>query len=840
MPKNTSRVSDTTEKQDPDGTFNVEEIVGQMETRSSDKAFLEKACLVVCENLDFEYGTSAQIDTTPMLATLIRLLKAYPKVQGLQGNLMAIILRFLKGNIPNKNMFLRENGAELVLGAMTRFSHCVYVQGNACHLIHTLKEDMISLRQETTRPMLKAMLAAMSKQMPGYRDQKPAAQAANAAGKKGMRSSDTADASPTVIAYVCISSNGLSNFGDDVVMMQKASLLKHCIEAFGDLRSEMDQSIAESAIIMISKAMRAFPMDVFLQAYGCETLAGLAMGGGRNVLIMWEEGGFATMLAGMSIVLEWRNQGNTSINTQMLMSKCCHVIYLLYNTDVQDTQTGLTIVSQIIVSHMTAVDVLLQACQALAKACEINKENRQLVGRRAVRALLLVLSKHAANGSLLTRAFCALASVLCEVQTNCECAMEKDGLRIVLRQSQRHMDECELQVNAVLTLVIIGEYNIPTIPVMLEAGVLQHIIKVMKHHAGHEHCQRVAACGCAAITQMINGCASIGTSATQSLITIVHEGGPDMLVDCIPLLYQVNPSSLCKTMDQLRNLLVLFRKNVLIFGIRAIRPAVNLLAHTVSAGARGLTKTNAGLMIIGCSLLAEIMDSGAKMSCLRIVQDEFGQCGGFKVISQCLHICSDEEALQIYGQALRCPNLVGALLTEALLLPSTAFVTLHMALQDNIHNQCLFIEDSAGIAATIRGIMTKCSDIPHILKHAGILLNSIAEMGGTDVLADDNIAAASESTVPPASARGERVFGLVNLAAAAVEQPDATGHASQRSAKGSDACAACGKTAADAGVAKLLKCSACTIAPLYCSAACQKACWKAHKADCKANKKANV
>jgi hypothetical protein len=228
------------------------------------------------------------------------------------------------------------------------------------------------------------------------------------------------------------------------------------------------------------------------------------------------------------------------------------------------------------------------------------------------------------------------------------------------------------------------------------------------------------------------------------------------------------------------------------------------------------------------------------MSCLRIVQDEFGQCGGFKVMSQCLHICSDEEALQIYGQALRCPNLVGALLTEALLLPSTAFVTLHMALQDNIHNQCLFIEDSAGIAATIRGIMTKCSDIPHILKHAGILLNSIAEMGGTDVLADDNIAAASESTVPPASARGERVFGLVNLAAAAVEQPDATGHASQRSAKGSDACAACGKTAADAGVAKLLKCSACTIAPLYCSAACQKACWKAHKADCKANKKANV
>jgi hypothetical protein len=51
------------------------------------------------------------------------------------------------------------------------------------------------------------------------------------------------------------------------------------------------------------------------------------------------------------------------------------------------------------------------------------------------------------------------------------------------------------------------------------------------------------------------------------------------------------------------------------------------------------------------------------------------------------------------------------------------------------------------------------------------------------------------------------------------------------------ACVACGKTAEMLGVDKLRMCSACTLAPVYCSVECQRACWKEHKAECKANKK---
>ncbi len=54
-----------------------------------------------------------------------------------------------------------------------------------------------------------------------------------------------------------------------------------------------------------------------------------------------------------------------------------------------------------------------------------------------------------------------------------------------------------------------------------------------------------------------------------------------------------------------------------------------------------------------------------------------------------------------------------------------------------------------------------------------------------------------------------------------------------------EACMACGKTRAQQGMKPLLMCSACTIQPKYCSMECQKACWHAHKAGCKANRKAS-
>jgi hypothetical protein len=56
--------------------------------------------------------------------------------------------------------------------------------------------------------------------------------------------------------------------------------------------------------------------------------------------------------------------------------------------------------------------------------------------------------------------------------------------------------------------------------------------------------------------------------------------------------------------------------------------------------------------------------------------------------------------------------------------------------------------------------------------------------------------------------------------------------------KAAQKCTVCGKTAAESGLRKLMKCSGCTVAPPYCSSVCQKAHWSAHKLECKANRNA--
>jgi hypothetical protein len=91
----------------------------------------------------------------------------------------------------------------------------------------------------------------------------------------------------------------------------------------------------------------------------------------------------------------------------------------------------------------------------------------------------------------------------------------------------------------------------------------------------------------------------------------------------------------------------------------------------------------------------------------------------------------------------------------------------------------------------------------------------------------ESIAGSESQLVPSAHARGED-------ASAAHAQPKA---APKNGAKVMEMCVACGKTAAEARVKKLLRCSACTLAPRYCSVECNHACWAAHKAECKANKK---
>ncbi len=76
-------------------------------------------------------------------------------------------------------------------------------------------------------------------------------------------------------------------------------------------------------------------------------------------------------------------------------------------------------------------------------------------------------------------------------------------------------------------------------------------------------------------------------------------------------------------------------------------------------------------------------------------------------------------------------------------------------------------------------------------------------------------------------------YGLEGLTLDELYPPEAP------AARARKTCAVCGKTAAEAGIPKLLHCSVCTIKPRYCSEACQLHAWNhgGHKAECRANRR---
>jgi hypothetical protein len=79
--------------------------------------------------------------------------------------------------------------------------------------------------------------------------------------------------------------------------------------------------------------------------------------------------------------------------------------------------------------------------------------------------------------------------------------------------------------------------------------------------------------------------------------------------------------------------------------------------------------------------------------------------------------------------------------------------------------------------------------------------------------------------------QGTKFFFLGDVVEKKLDERERTKHA--------EACSSCGKTAAEVGLNRLLRCSACTIAPLYCCAECQRGAWGVHKAECKAKRKAS-
>jgi hypothetical protein len=126
-----------------DGGLDVEALVTQMNSRISDGDFLMQSCSRLVLNITQAAEAFARMDATPLLTTLIQAMKAHPRAADLQANILALIMQCTQNSRPNRVIFFREGGIEMIVAAMTANRHAsVSVHANASLAIYFMKDDL--------------------------------------------------------------------------------------------------------------------------------------------------------------------------------------------------------------------------------------------------------------------------------------------------------------------------------------------------------------------------------------------------------------------------------------------------------------------------------------------------------------------------------------------------------------------------------------------------------------------------------------------------------------------------------------------------------------------------
>ncbi len=619
-------------------------------------------------------------------------------------------------------------------------------------------------------------------------------------------------------------------------------LVRNFLEAIPNLLSSgISPALADETMSAVVNAMRRYAGQEVIQAVACHALAVIVLDG-NGIACLWSKKALGNLLAGMRVILKAKDSG---LGGPDLMAETCQAVFAIYDKSEQfqlREEPELTVLTEVIIKHVQNPKVVGAACRAMAKATRLSLRNKEILGKQAVKAVLLTLRKHKNSGDSQSDGVCAVAMLMRELPANAECfAEDEDVLPSMVRQLQTHIKHCELQHNACYMFHILSESCVRQIPAMLEAGIVSYLARAINQHEKDTECLDVVRFANISISKFISEYMRTGDAqyVSTAFARISQEGGAEVLVSCAPTLLEKHTETAWSGFVGVRNLLFCCPDLVKDFGLRAIRPIITCMQRCVTPR-RVISKDHAAVLIFGCSLISKLLDCARSVPNWRQFQDEFGRCGGVKTLAKCLQVCNSDAGWKVVEELMQERGVV---YINAQTLPGTAVATVTMCIHNHAANQSLCAAESE-MYTTLRAILSKTQNqVDEVLQQNAVpILLAIVENGGNTVAGNS---AASESV---AESESESVLGQTRGAdvSAGLSQLRVTNKASSNNHKSSkngakdsaEACVACGKTAADVGVKKLLKCSACTVAPRYCSAACQHACWKAHKAECRANKNA--
>jgi hypothetical protein len=483
---------------------------------------------------------------------------------------------------------------------------------------------------------------------------------------------------------------------------------------------------------------------------------------------------------------------------------------------------------------------------AIVHATLRSVENRAHLGLQGIKAVFAACCAHEGNQTLIFVAMQALTTLTKESECNCMHVAEPSRLQALNRIMRMHVHDENILSSCVCLIGLLSHYNPKTAQPIIEAGCIKTIVACMETYEQRYAETSVLKVALDTIAQTLDIQYNtampehvVDTGIANFILRIMGMYKSDHFVQlrgCIvqySVAFHYTTSSLHLIFDQT---LV-----VLVDAILAFPDDLELHFNAL----------NALFMLL--ERVCEVETLGSSWQAL------MGRNHGIEALTRCLELCLKDNMYQpthahtsiSKGDAKddvtqRTCTFTGFPLSD--LWPHSVYLTyilLAYTICANPENQSRCTNE--GTIEAVIGLLSLhrydaklldagCNALCASSEHHALNTALVAEKGGMKY-----IARASKLSSLEGPKRDMLMHLLENFKRGGNRSViSAVKTAQMREAqKMEEACTACGKTRAQQGMKPLLMCSACTIQPKYCSMECQKACWAAHKADCKAHRKAS-
>ncbi len=585
------------------------------------------------------------------------------------------------------------------------------------------------------------------------------------------------------------------------------------------------------AVGVIVKGMRAFRDCVLLQLQGSALLSYLIVEHGPDKQVFWKEGALSMILKAMDVILLGSKRRESKFEVKGKAFSCrleqpIEPIYFMghfgtiieiYGDESQEhEERGLLIIPQACARYLDNVKVQTLGMEAIYRALSNCPKNCAHVGREGIRAALCAMAVHDKVEDVQVYGTLSLQKMVLYNSTNSHVIVEDNGLRILMRNVDMY-SKTRVEDDALCLLTIMAnEAELRLYEELINAGCVRAICKsihrqtclssqLLQDAALERNALRNAAF-------VLSACSDPRLSLAMRS-RVLKEGAIGAAIHVM----SVDKHSTVHLLG-CTNIISLFHEhhdNITAAGLLVLPALVDaILTHPDNMPVQH--QACFALNLVG----QDIVDSDSDQ--LASYQQIMGKCGGLRALIQCIKLYAHPNDFDSETQpdghvfAYACVGLYYAAMhhpCNTQYCKSNGGWEAYLA-AFNHHKGNEAYEDDLNCARAV-------------------FMGEPSEGARRDLYATEpNFQYAS----PDCTAHGAPRTNASASKQLASSQAMSTTHVRQSH----DACVACGKTAQDSGMAKLLKCSACMLAPMYCSAACQRSCWPQHKVQCKANKKKNT